>query len=146
MSAEFHDDKASLSSFASVVGGILALSYPVLGLSALFRAGYQLFLKEGVINNSGSLLSGVAAIVYIVATVGFASRQRWAWWVSVIALVFELLGVVIIGVVTLAEPDLLGRTVWGNFGADYAFFPLIQPLLGLVWLFRHETREVYGVR
>lgn len=143
MTTKIQKGNASLSPFASVVGGILAISYPVLGISALFRAGYQLFLKEGVVNYNGPILSGIAAFVYIVAAAGFAYQRKWAWRVSVVALAFELIMVLVIGVVTVSNPDLLGRTVWGNFGADYAFFPLIQPLLGLIWLFRRETREVY---
>ena len=37
---------------------------------------------------------------------------------------------------------------WANFGADYGYFPLIQPILGLAWLFHRETRAAYelGVR
>ena len=43
-------------------------------------------------------------------------------------------------------PTLIGRTVWRAFGADYLFFPLFQPLLGLAWLFRDETLQAYGIR
>ena len=39
-----------------------------------------------------------------------------------------------------------GSTVWRHFGEDYGYFPLFQPLLGLVWLFWPLTMENYGVR
>jgi hypothetical protein len=53
--------------------------------------------------------------------------------------------VLVIGALSYIIPDTIGRTVWGHFGADYGFFPLIQPLLGLAWLFHPQTREVYGL-
>ncbi|MCC6627370.1 MAG: hypothetical protein IT340_08220, partial [Chloroflexi bacterium] len=44
-----------------------------------------------------------------------------------------------------AQPDLIGRTVWRHFGADYGYFPLVQPLLGLIWLLWPETMRAYGI-
>lgn len=134
-----------MSGFIQAAGVILAVSYPVLALSAGVRAFYQLFLKEGVINNLPAILSGIAAICYLVATVGFVVRKKWAWRLSVSMLTFELAMVLVVGVLSLLIPDTIGRTVWGRFGADYAFFPLIQPLLGLAWLFHRQTRRAYGI-
>lgn len=135
----------ALSGFIQAAGVILAVSYPVLALSAGVRSIYQLFLKEGVTNYLPAVLSGVAAICYLLATVGFVVRKRWAWRLSVSMLAFELAMVLIIGTFSLFIPDTIGRTVWGRFGADYGYFPLIQPLLGLAWLFHRETRRVYGI-
>jgi hypothetical protein len=135
----------ALSGFIQAAGVILAVSYPVLALSAGVRSIYQLFLKEGVTNYLPAVLSGVAAICYLLATVGFVVRKRWAWRLSVSMLAFELAMVLIIGTLSLFIPDTIGRTVWGRFGADYGYFPLIQPLLGLAWLFHRETRRVYGI-
>ena len=53
--------------------------------------------------------------------------------------------VITVGVLSFIIPDVIGRTVWGRFGADYGYFPLIQPILGLAWLFHRETRQVYGI-
>lgn len=135
----------ALSGFIQAAGVILAVSYPVLALSAGVRSIYQLFLKEDVTNYLPAVLSGVAAICYLLATVGFVVRKRWAWRLSVSMLAFELAMVLIIGTLSLVIPDTIGRTVWGRFGADYGYFPLIQPLLGLAWLFHRETRRVYGI-
>jgi len=135
----------ALSGFIQAAGVILAISYPVLALSTGVRAIYQLFFKEGVTDPLPALLSGLAAIVYLVATVGFVIRKAWAWKVSFGALLFELLMVLVIGTLSVLQPDLIGRTVWGRFGADYGFFPLIQPLLGLAWLLHPETRRAYGI-
>lgn len=134
----------ALSGFIRAAGVILAISYPVLALSTGVRALYQLFLKEGVTNYLPPLLSGVAAVCYLLATVGFVVRKRWAWRLSVSMLVFELAMVLLIGTLSFIIPDAIGRTVWGRFGADYGYFPLIQPILGLAWLFHRETRAAYA--
>jgi hypothetical protein len=135
----------ALSGFIRAAGVILAISYPELALSAGVRAAYQLFFKEGVTDYLPAILSGVAAVCYLLATVGFVVRQRWAWRLSVSMLTFELAMVLVVGTISLLNPDVIGRTVWGRFGADYGYFPLIQPLLGLAWLFHRETRQVYGI-
>jgi hypothetical protein len=135
----------ALSGFIRAAGVILAISYPVLALSAGARSLYQLFLKEEVINYLPAVLSGIAAVCYLLATVGFIVRKRWAWRLSVSMLIFELVMVIVVGTLSFIIPDAIGRTVWGRFGADYGYFPLIQPLLGLAWLFHRETRVVYGI-
>ncbi len=134
------------SPFIRRAGTILAISYPVLAISTGFRAAYQLFLKEGVVNYTGPTLSAIAALCYLTATIGFAYRRRWAWWLSVLVLGFETLMTLLIGTLSIISPELIGSTVWRMFGIDYAFFPLVQPLLGLAWLFHWETLESYGIR
>ena len=136
----------ALSGFISAAGVILAISYPVLALSTGTRALYQLFLKDGVTDLLPPLLSGVAAVCYLLATVGFVVRRRWAWRLSVSMLIFELAMVLLVGTLSYIVPDTIGRTVWANFGADYGYFPLIQPILGLAWLFHRETRMAYELR
>lgn len=135
----------ALSGFIQAAGVILAVSYPVLALSAGVRSIYQLFLKEDVTNYVPAILSGIAALAYLLATIGFVVRKRWAWRLSVVALAFELAMVLIVGTLSFIIPETIGRTVWGRFGADYGYFPLIQPLLGLAWLFHPQTRKVYNI-
>ncbi|MDX1414497.1 MAG: hypothetical protein R3293_09925 [Candidatus Promineifilaceae bacterium] len=142
---EAKDDKG-LSGFIAAAGVILAVSYPVLALSTGFRAFYQLFLKEDVTNYLGPALSALAAVLYLVATIGFAVREKWAWRVSVVALAIEMLMVLLVGTLSLVVPDMIGRTAWRLFGIDYGFFPLVQPLLGLLWLFHPKTLVAYGIR
>jgi hypothetical protein len=138
-------DEPRLSGFIRASGVILAISYPVLAISTGFRAVYQLFFKEGVDNYLGPALTAVAALLYLVATVGFAVHKKWAWRVSVTALGLELLLVLTVGTLSLFYADVIGRTVWRYYGIDYGFFPLIQPLLGLLWLFHPQTRAAYGI-
>jgi hypothetical protein len=138
--------EAALSTFDNAVSMILAFSYPVLALSTGVRATYQLFFKEDVTNYLAPALSAVAALCYLVATIGFAHRRKWAWKISVASLGFETVMTVIVGTLSFIIPDVIGRTVWRHFGADYGYFPFIQPVLGLVWLFRPETLRAYGIR
>ena len=50
------------------------------------------------------------------------------------------------GGLSIIYPETIGSTVWRYFGIDYAFFPLIQPLIGLAWLLHPETLVAYGIR
>lgn len=133
--------KESYRQLVFVSGAILAVSYPLLALSTGVRALYQSFSIGGV----GPVLSGVAALCYLTATVGFAKRQRWAWQLSLVVLAFETAMTLIVGTLSFTHPELIGRTVWRHFGADYGYFPLFQPIIGLLWLLWPETRRAYGL-
>lgn len=135
----------ALSTFASVVGGILGVSYPVLAISTGARALYQLLLKEGVTNYLAPSLTAFAALLYLIAAVGFARRRKWAWQLSVGALGVETLLTIVVGTLSFVIPDVIGNTAWRHFGADYAFFPFVQPILGLIWLLHPDTRRAYGL-
>jgi lysylphosphatidylglycerol synthetase-like protein (DUF2156 family) len=134
-----------VSTFIQVSGAILALSYPLLALSTGVRSLYQLLWKEGVTDYFGPAMSGVAALCYLLAAIGFAVRRRWAWWLSVWVLGIETLLTLLIGTLSLIYPELIGGTVWRAYGADYGYFPLVQPLIGLAWLLWPETRRAYGI-
>ena len=134
-----------LSDIAYASGVILAISYPVLAISTGVRAIYQLFFKPGVTDYLAPTLSAVAAICYLFAAIGFTYRRKWAWRLSVGLLGFEMLMVLVIGGLSFIYPEIIGRTVWGRFGADYGYFPLFQPLLGLIWLFSPPVMRAYGL-
>lgn len=137
------------SGYASLISGIgyvLAASYPVLALSTGVRALYQIFLKDGVVLELHSVLSLVAALIYVVAAFGFAYRRPWTWWLSLGALALEAALVLIVGTWSVIDPATVGRTVWRNYGEDYGYFPLIQPLIGLVWLLWPGTYALFHVR
>ena len=144
------DRRAALwANVASPIGYILAVSYPVLALSTGARAlyqGYQMQVNGAAYNPVAVYLSGLAALLYLLATVGFAFRRRWTWWLSVGSLGFETLMTLIVGTLSFMIPETIGRTVWRHFGQDYGFFPLFQPLLGLVWLLWPLTMAAYGIR
>lgn len=125
------------------IGQILAVSYPVLALSAGVRAIYQLFFKPGVTDKFPPALSAVAALLYLLATLGFLIRKPWTWWLTVGILALETAGVLVVGTLSVLEPSVIGRTVWHDYGVDYGFLPLIQPVLGLIWLLWPENRRTF---
>lgn len=128
----------------STIGYILAVSYPVLALSTGARALYQLLVRTDIVDYFPPIMSAVAATCYLLATIGFAYRRRWSWWLSVVVLGIETALTLVVGVWSYVDPDLVGRTVWRHFGEDYGYFPFFQPLLGLIWLFWPETVREYG--
>jgi hypothetical protein len=146
-----HNDQndAGLSGFIRAAGTILAVSYPVLALSTGFRALYQIVLISTGARADPylpSILSALAGLCYLTATVGFAVRKKWAWQLSVGVLGFETVMTLLIGTLSFIYPDVIGSTVWRAYGADYGFFPLVQPILGLAWLFHPATLHTYNIR
>ncbi|MBO1902306.1 hypothetical protein J4H92_10150 [Leucobacter weissii] len=113
---------------------MLITVYLILALAATMRAIYQIVAKfdEAPLAYSLSLLSGV---VYIVATVALV-RRRGVWrTVAWVALVFELTGVLVVGTLSFAAPELFAHdSVWSHFGSGYLFVPLVLPVLGMIWL------------
>ena len=136
--------KSSSAELVTVFGYMLTVSYPLLALSTGVRALFQLLLKQGVVNYLAPTLSLVAALCYLTATVGFAYRVRWAWRLSVSVLVLETTLTFVVGSLSLIIPETVGRTVWRHFGADYGYFPLVQPAIGLAWLFWPSIKQQYG--
>jgi hypothetical protein len=130
----------------SPAGYILAVSYPVLALSTGVRALFQLFVRDDITYYFPVIMSAIAALCYLLASIGFAHRRRWTWWLSVGVLGLETLMTLVIGIWSFIDPHFIGSTVWRHFGEDYGYFPLFQPLLGLLWLFWPQTLEAYDVR
>jgi hypothetical protein len=125
--------------------GVLSLLvsvYAILSLAAVGRSGYQIATKFDVAPLAYSL-SAVAAVVYVVATLGLVMTGRsWAKRVAVVAIVFEGAGVLIVGAVSVFLTDLFpADTVWSDFGRGYLFIPLVLPFLGLWWLIRQGRQE-----
>ena len=87
------------------------------------------------------LLSALAGVVYILATVGLASTRPWARPLAWTAVTFELTGVLVVGTLTLLDTgDFPDDTVWSVYGRGYGFVPLVLPLVGLWWLRRTGRR------
>jgi len=121
---------------ASGPGRVLIAVYGVFALSATARAGVQIATRfdEAPL---AYLLSALAGVVYVLATIGLAGRgagaRRLAWG----AVVFELVGVLVVGTLTVFDTgDFPDDTVWSIYGRGYGFVPLVLPLVGLWWL-RH---------
>ena len=91
------------------------------------------------------LLSGVAALIYIVAAVGLARAGHAGRRVALACCSVELVGVVggrhrSAWSTRKLFPD---ETVWSRFGSGYGYIPLVLPVLGLLWLWR--TRPAAGL-
>jgi spore maturation protein SpmA len=116
-------------------GRLLVAVYAVFALSASSRAGLQVAteLDRAPV---AYLLSAVAAGVYLVATVALWRGARRLAYATVL---FELVGVLVVGTLTLVVDDLFpDETVWSTYGSGYGFIPLVLPVLGLWRL--HATR------
>jgi hypothetical protein len=124
------------SSTATGVGRVLITVYAVMALAATARSVFQIATKFDQAPVA-YLLSALAGLVYIVATVALV-RTGAVWFrIAVIAIVFELVGVLTIGVLSIVDAVLFpSDTVWSSFGAGYLFIPLVLPILGLLWLYR----------
>ena len=119
---------------------LLVVIYAIFAIGATSRSLVQLATRfdEAPI---AYLLSAVAAVVYIVATIALALGERGRR-VATITIAFELAGVLIVGTLSLLAPDLFPRaTVWSGFGIGYLFIPLVLPILGLWWL-RRSSQEL----
>jgi hypothetical protein len=119
-------------------GRVLVAVYAVFALAAGARAAVQLAVQfdEAPL---AYLLSAVAAVVYVAATVGLARGGPGGRRTAVVACSVELAGVLVVGTLSLVDsaafPD---DTVWSGYGRGYGFIPLVLPVLGLLWL-RHQA-------
>lgn len=123
---------------ATGAGRVLVAIYGIFALSATARAAVQIAGRFGDAPLA-YLLSALAGVVYILATVGLAGTRPWARTLAWAAVGFELTGVLVVGTLTVLDaaafPD---DTVWSCYGRGYGFVPLVLPLVGLWWL--HRTR------
>jgi amino acid transporter len=126
------------------LGRILVMVYAVFALSSFARSIYQILVHfdEAPL---AYVLSAFAAAVYIVATLSLARSGRTAWYVSLVAVGIELVGVVAIGLWTVLDPQLFADdTVWSRFGAGYGYIPLVLPVIGMLWLLTHRPDPRLG--
>jgi len=122
------------------VGRILVLVYGVFALAATGRSGVQLATKAGEAPLAYGL-SAFAAVVYCVATWCLARPGRTATRLAWVAVTVELVGVLVVGTLTVADPALFpDDTVWSRYGSGYGYVPAVLPFLGLAWL-RAATRR-----
>ena len=119
---------------------MLLFVYGVFALSASARAGVQIatHFAEAPL---AYLLSALAGLVYIAATVGLAVGGRRGRRIALISCSVELLGVLVVGTLSIADraafPD---DTVWSRYGSGYGYVPLVLPFIGLWWIWRHRPR------
>jgi cytochrome bd-type quinol oxidase subunit 2 len=112
-------------------GRILVAVYAVLAVAATGRSAFQIVdrFEEAPIAFS---LSALAAVVYVLATLALAFRWDRVAWATI---GFELVGVLVIGTLSVVAPTVLGlqsvdpfgreATVWSAYGAGYLCVPLV---------------------
>lgn len=127
-------------------GRVLVVVYAILALAATARSVYQLATRFDDAPVA-YLLSALAGVVYIVATLALAlpgaTWRRVAW----ATIVFELVGVLVVGTLSIVASQWFPHdTVWSWFGRGYAFVPLVLPILGLVWLGRARRADAPAAR
>jgi hypothetical protein len=87
------------------------------------------------------LLSALAGLVYIIATVTLTRGSPTARRIALFSCSFELVGVLAVGTWSVIDrasfPD---ATVWSTYGIGYGFVPLVLPVFGLLWL-RYWSRR-----
>jgi hypothetical protein len=121
-------------------GRLLVAVYGLFALSATARAGTQIateFSRAPV----AYVLSAIAGVVYIVATVTLVNGSRTARRIALVSCSVELVGVIAVGTWSVLDrasfPD---ATVWSTYGIGYGFVPLVLPVFGLLWLRRFRRR------
>lgn len=118
-------------------GRVLIGVYGLFALAATARAGVQIATRFSQAPLA-YLLSALAAVVYLVATVALARSDRRLAYVCCSV---ELVGVLAIGTASLVDPAAFPKaTVWSLYGIGYGFVPLVLPVLGLLWLRRTRDR------
>ena len=114
-------------------GRVVVFVYGILAFAATGRATFELVSKfsEAPVPYA---LSVLAALVYIVATWALATDRRR---VALVAVCFELVGVVAVGLSSLLWTDKFPEaSVWSDFGVGYGWVPLVLPVVGLWWILR----------
>ena len=139
---ETSDSPTAVRPTGSGVGRVLVAVYAILAIAATGRSVFQIidrFAEAPV----AFVLSALSGVIYIVATIALGARLRRLAWITISV---ELVGVLVVGTLSLVAPALLGldsidpfgreSTVWSAYGAGYLLVPLVLPVLGLLYLRR----------
>jgi hypothetical protein len=115
-------------------GRLLVAVYGLFALSATARAVTQI-ATEFSHAPLAYVLSALAGVIYIVATVTLGSGRPAARRIAVVSCSVEFAGVLAVGTWSLLDkatfPD---ATVWSGYGSGYGYVPLVLPVFGLLWL------------
>lgn len=113
---------------------ILIALYSIFALAATARGVVQLSTTFHTAPLAYALSLG-SGIIYIAAAVGLVSQSRWSRGLAWGACGTELVGVLVVGTASLIDRAAFPQdTVWSRFGSGYGYFPVLLPILGLMWL------------
>ena len=123
------------------LGRVLLFVYGTFALSASARASVQIGTKFSEAPLA-YLLSALAAVIYIAATVGLAIGGRRGRRIALTSCSIELIGVLVVGTLSIGDKQAFpDATVWSGYGSGYGYVPLVLPMVGLWWLWRHRPGE-----
>ncbi|MGN6742543.1 MAG: hypothetical protein ACTHJL_04505 [Amnibacterium sp.] len=126
-------------------GRTLIVFYFIMTIAALARSLFEIIAHFGTAPVA-YLLSLFAGLVYLVATIALITPGRSAFRVAFVAITIELVGVLVVGTISVLDPALFPfsgdrSTVWAYYGLEYLLIPLALPVLGL--LFLRSQRRVF---
>ncbi|MDE9364190.1 hypothetical protein PZ938_01090 [Luteipulveratus sp. YIM 133132] len=130
------DDTATRRPTGSGFGRVLVAVYALFALAATGRSILQIteYFDRAPL---AYVLSALAAVIYIVATIALARGDRTSVRVARVTITTELIGVLVVGLWSLLDSSAFpDKTVWSHFGQGYGFVPLVLPVVGLWWLRR----------
>ena len=130
----------------SGAGRTLIVFYFIMTIAALARSIFEI-VSHFSVAPLAYLLSLFAGIVYLIATIALVTPGRPAFRVAQIAITIELVGVLVVGALSVVDLSLFPfsgdrSTVWAYFGLEYLLIPLALPILGL--LFLRSQRAVFA--
>jgi hypothetical protein len=127
------------------IGRVLIVVYAILAIGATSRAVFQMATVYSTAPVAITL-SALSGVIYILATIALFRPGRTWYLVAWITISFELLGVIVIGTLSILVPSIFVQgsgvdgTVWSYYGYGYLFIPLVLPVLGMLWLRSRRTQ------
>ncbi|WP_151774821.1 hypothetical protein [Streptomyces abyssomicinicus] len=126
-------------------GILLVWLYGVMVVGAVSRSAYQISTEFDRAPLAYSL-SALAGVVYGFITYTLVRGGERARRAAVVCCAAELLGVLVVGAWTLADPGAFpDATVWSDFGMGYLFIPVLLPVTALYWLVRARAADRQAV-
>jgi hypothetical protein len=124
---------------------VLLAFYALFALAAGARSAVQL-IQQADVAPVAYTLSALAACTYVAGWFAIRRASRGKTGFASVMLWLELGGVLVVGTLSLAVPDLFpDASVWSDYGIGYGFVPAILPVGGLLWLRRQKARLMgYG--
>jgi hypothetical protein len=140
-----HGQETSRRRLISGPGILLVWLYGVMVVGAVSRSAYQISTEFDRAPLAYSL-SAVAGLVYGFITYTLVRGGERARRAAVVCCAAELLGVLVVGAWTLADPGAFpDATVWSEFGMGYLFIPVLLPVSALYWLVRGRAADRQAV-
>lgn len=119
---------------------VLIAVYGIFALSATARSLVQV-LRDYSFAPVAYSLSLLAAATYIAVTIALVRKGRRSR-VARTLVVLELIGVLVVGTLTLLDPALFpDATVWSLYGQGYGYVPLALPLVALGYMLLSGRRS-----